>query len=471
MHQSTLRSILSGFTLMDQSAAMAYYPLAYSILSGTSATNNPNITTAQSFSMVGLNGSRLELNDDMTAKSGQKKKDEKYVLVVPMQDAIIKYSEECGTRGTEEIADIILNAYADNSIAGIVIKGDSGGGDVMAVERLSSVIKSRNKPVLEHVHGGCGSGKYWIASYCDEIHSNFSLSTIGSIGVYSTVMDMYAYYEANGLPVEMVYAEQSTEKNAWFREWRDSGKIDRIQADVNKACDLFIDVVSKNRGIAKDSEVFKGGSFETAEALSLNLIDGTLTFEETINRCFELAENYEPQTTKKEKMFGSNKNTKFAALIALSAMAVEERTQEAVNAANAELQAEGLDAVLISAGLGISTNADVEQLQRSASELEAANASVTALEATGVTTAAELAAANLTVSNIAANFEGGSVEGFNLETAVSTMVTEHKEMSGKLDKGAGSIKKEGSDGDGEAEPVNYLSASEQAEFDKVKGLI
>src|SRR5690606_22735610 len=153
-------------------------------------------------------------------------------------------------------------------------------------------ILERNKPVLFQVDGGCNSAMYWIASNGDEIHSDYKLSYIGGIGVYATLMDLYPYYEAMGIKVEDVYSDFSTEKNEDYREWA-KGNDQKIKEDINLYAAEFIDVVSTNRGFDKGHKVFKGGTFDSEKALSFGLIDGRLTFEATVNRCFEMSQDYQ----------------------------------------------------------------------------------------------------------------------------------------------------------------------------------
>lgn len=470
MHIGNLKSIMGGVFLMDPQSAQSFFPFAYGLAMGRE-------TSLESFKAetvppywLAADGGVLMADDKAKAKPTKKQ----YVQVIPMQSAIIKYDEECGATGTETISAYLREAYADDSVAGIVISADSPGGDAMAVEKLSKTISERNKPVLCHVHGGCNSAMYWIASHCDEIHSDFKLSMIGSIGVYMTLMDVMGYYEKQGVKVEQVYAKQSEEKNGGYRAWQD-GDNSKVMAEASRICDMFIDTVSKNRAIAKDSEVFKGGSFFTDDALSFGLIDGTLTFEETINRCYELSEDYTPVNLEnKKEMFGLGQKSAVKSLIEATA---DERTQEMVDAANAELQGKGLDAVLVDASLGVKTSEEVKNLQDKAAKVDSLLSEVAQLKES-------VSAKDQEISDLQAE-EGGAIgkmaglkslfgedadkEDFDLNAAVAGVIAENVAYGKKLNPGAGAAGREGGDPNLE-EDVQFLTEEESEILAEVKSI-
>lgn len=462
---------MSGVFLMDNQAATSFFPFVYNLATGAPAALDSFKSEVIPPYYMAADGGIYSAEQ----KAESKPQKQKYIQIIPMQNAIIKYDEECGAVGTETISNYLRRAYADDSIAGIVIAADSPGGDPMAVQKLSKTLSERNKPVLCHVHGSCNSAMYWIASHCDEIHSDFSLSMIGSIGVYITVMDVIGHYEQKGIKVEQVYADQSEEKNGGYRLWQ-GGDATKLKEEATKVCTQFIDVVSANRGIAKDSHVFKGGSFFTEEALSFNLIDGNLSFESTIERCYELSEGYAPKNVKNDKqMFGLGNKSAVKSLIETK---VEDRNQEMVNAANAELQEKGLDAVLIDASVGFSTSAEAKTLVDKAASVEGLETKLTDLE--GKITAKDAEIKKLQTS------EGGAIgqlagvkalfgedadkEGFDLSTAIASIMEDNKKMGATLNPGGGTTKGDGADDFGGGEIKETLTEWEEGVQSELKNI-
>jgi len=99
------------------------------------------------------------------------------VLVIPIYNAISN-----GTADNVERA--LTDAIVDPAVAAIVMVIDSGGGDVIASERIYHAVLNarRTKPVFSFVSGFAQSGGYYIASATQAIFAPAS-SKVGSVGV------------------------------------------------------------------------------------------------------------------------------------------------------------------------------------------------------------------------------------------------------------------------------------------------
>lgn len=450
--------------MIDKSEGENYYPFLFGMLTG-----KPDLMQSLTFNapmplMANMDGEMQP--------AGEAPAEQKSVLILSIKHPIMKYDEECGPSGTETIKQYLTEAFASDQVAAVILDMDSPGGSADAVEGLNAVIAQRNKPVLVHVDGGCNSAAYWIASACDEIHSSKRLNSIGSIGGYSTVVDMYGYYEAQGVKIEDVYAKQSTDKNKAYREWV-AGDRKLIEERTSEWTQIFIDDVVKNRGLDPKSEVLKGGSYMTEDALSFNLIDGVLTLASLIERAFELAKDYEAPTNEKNTamgLFGNNKKdiVSFAALAVLAATKPEDRTEEMVDAANTELKAAGIDGVIVDATTVQSLKDDAVRLENEANEIKESFEIVK--EASNVAKS-ELEAANTIIDGVSALFgEDKDAEDFNLVDAVTGLKAKHDEYAGMSFPGQEPQKKGADIVDEEAAEKIELTAQEKADQEQLKHL-
>jgi signal peptide peptidase SppA len=197
---------------------------------------------------------------------------------------VLKYDDGCGGIGTATMADIVKSARVSTKISGLFIKADTPGGMVDGTPTLADEIRkfSAEKPVVTWIHDGMlASAGYWIAAPSDEIIASQKTDTIGSIGVYTTVVDPKGYYDQNGIKVLEIYAPQSTEKN---KDYRDAiaGDETAIKENLKFIASQFIKEVKANRKGKLNldaADPFKGATYIGEEALKIGLIDGIGDFE------------------------------------------------------------------------------------------------------------------------------------------------------------------------------------------------
>lgn len=351
-----ISSFFTSIWAIEPNKAFGYFPIVNQIISG-----KRNIDVA---------GELPELESaSYSRKSGGSSTDnEKTVLVLSYKDVVLKYDQYCGPSGTETLAKQIKQAANDPSIAAIVLDWDTPGGDGGACQLPSQAILDarEKKPVLSYVGNGmCASAGYYMASNSTEIYATFETDEIGSIGTYVTVADWLAYYEKEGLKVMQIYASKSTNKNGPIRDLfaaktdeEKQAAILRLQTEyLDPFNQQFLNTVMEQRGISEDSEVLTGKLYYAKDAEKMGLIDGLKTFDEVIDRAFELSENYQgnnSQINNSNNMFG-----KFKALNTLAKTSAEERTPEQLDAVNQELQAIGINGFLMEATEGRSSSAEV----------------------------------------------------------------------------------------------------------------
>lgn len=209
------------------------------------------------------------------------------VLIIPVHGVLTKY-DNCFGCSTQEVADILARYREDDTVGGFILDIDSPGGSANAVMLLIGEIRrtrESGKPVIAHVDQCC-SAAYWIASQCDAIYADNSLSELGSIGAYVELIDD----RVNALTGEKhisIYAPQSTEKNKAYREALE-GKPEAMEAELSELVSTFQDDVKAARPDLKaDADgVLSGAVFRAEKAVELGLANGMADLYDCIELVF-----------------------------------------------------------------------------------------------------------------------------------------------------------------------------------------
>lgn len=346
-------SILRGAWVIDPAFARSQIPFLVNIVNGTTQFDALTDDEKKEFEPYSYAVSNNVASVMASANYGENGKPEntKYVRVIPVVGVMMKYSQDCGPRGTMDIGRNIEQAANDKDTDAIIIKFDTPGGMVSGIQTFSDKIKSarEKKPVIAFVDDGlCCSAGYWAASSCTEIISSQKTDTIGSIGVYITLADFKGMFEKQGLKIHEIYADQSTGKNSSYREAM-KGNYKPIKAeDLNPIAELFINTVKENRAgklNAAKGDPFKGDTFMAERALEIGLIDSIGSLEFAVNRAAELSNASTSATHQNENLNLTNTDMKMkimssqvalAALLAVSFASGETEKEVELTAANLE---------------------------------------------------------------------------------------------------------------------------------------
>jgi len=182
------------------------------------------------------------------------------------------------------LSDNLKNCYAAESIKGIILVIDSGGGEGNASRLITETIAARNKPVVAFCDDFTCSAAYDIAAAADRVVANAATARIGSIGTYLTIVDFSKQLEKEGINLIEIYAEQSKDKNRDYYEAL-SGNHAPLKAVVNRYNDAFLARIRQNRpqAIATEQEWNTGKLFFADQALSLGLIDAIDSLDNVLN--------------------------------------------------------------------------------------------------------------------------------------------------------------------------------------------
>lgn len=275
------RDIISGKWLISDSDKAL--PIALDFLSRLPVRLDAE--PAEPYAMFD-DGSIVSLSSEK--QSGESKK----VVIVPLHGTMTKY-ETCTSYGTIEIAEKINGYAADKSIVGVVLDVDSGGGAANSIAPLVEAIRkfrASGKPIIAHCDT-CGSAAFWVASQCDAIYMDNTLSEIGSVGALVSIIDSTAANPTTGTKVISIYARESKDKNLSYREALE-GKYSLMQDELSPLVQEFQSAVIAGRlNLKKDEDgVLSGRMFLAGKAIELGMADAVRTLSETVDAVFAFSE-------------------------------------------------------------------------------------------------------------------------------------------------------------------------------------
>jgi protease-4 len=209
------------------------------------------------------------------------------ILVVPVHGVCARYlsamETDCGGLDLNDTEATLREAQADPRVQGIVLHFNSPGGTVTGIPELASLIRtiSETKPVIAFTDAQCCSAAYWLASACDSLVVT-PTADVGSIGVYSALVDESAAWAQEGYKLELMKAGKH---KAMGIPGLPLAPEDRalIQAEVDSIYAMFTADVVANRarnGATVAEDTMQGQTFMGGTAVAVGLADrvvGSLT--------------------------------------------------------------------------------------------------------------------------------------------------------------------------------------------------
>lgn len=206
------------------------------------------------------------------------------VAVIPISGTMSREGM-CGM-GNEYVARILGKADAMKQVKAVVLKINTPGGTVDSTEMLADAIKNFSKPIVAWTPF-CGSAGYFVASQCDAIvMENSVTSEVGSIGVLMVYTDISERLKKEGMAVTIFRATGSEDKTLvnGIEPLTDELKAE-IQGKLNECRKVFLGYVRRGRvGKLQSDEVFSGKMYGKKEAVRLGLADGVGSLSEAVKR-------------------------------------------------------------------------------------------------------------------------------------------------------------------------------------------
>jgi protease-4 len=297
----TASAILRGKWLIDKQWTLAHMPLVLKMMKGEQVD-------------FGLTKEKIEIpREVLSRKAGSVYQVSYYsdlsrlpfgsIAMLDVVGPITKYGDMCSYGSVDNTATMNRLAASQN-VAGIILNTDSPGGEASGTAMFADSVDEakQQKPVIALIDDGiAASAGIWIISKATEIYTSQKTDMVGSVGVYQTIADWYAYFESEGLKVRDVYAPQSIDKNLEYRQALE-GNDDLIKAELEVLATEFINTIRGARGDKLTSDEWTTGKmFYSKDAIRIGLIDGQKSMSEVVKRMDTLI--------KQNKNSNSNNNT------------------------------------------------------------------------------------------------------------------------------------------------------------------
>lgn len=205
------------------------------------------------------------------------------VGVVPISGVIARHARQVNgasqPRGTsiEQIRTDLRAALEDEDAHSIMLAIDSPGGSVDGIVDMADEIRAarKQKRIEAHVSGMAASAAYWLAAQSDRIYATRG-SSVGSIGVLSTVIDDHRRLEQAGVDVRYVTSVEGKVGAGAPGKATTHRDLNQVKAEVDAWHGRFIDAVAAGRGVPREEAAAWGDArvHFAEDAKAIGLIDG-----------------------------------------------------------------------------------------------------------------------------------------------------------------------------------------------------
>ena len=191
---------------------------------------------------------------------------------------------------SDETIEQIHQYRDDRTVKAIVVRIDSPGGSVAAVQEIYNELKKLEKPIVASMGNTAASGGYYIACAANRIIANPGTLT-GSIGVIIRFMKMKELYEKVGLENQVVKSGKFKDTGSVARDLTDEERA-LLQETINDVHNQFVDTVFEAReGHLTREEIVAladGRIFSGQQALAHKLVDQAGNLPDAIGLAAEL---------------------------------------------------------------------------------------------------------------------------------------------------------------------------------------
>jgi ClpP class serine protease len=179
------------------------------------------------------------------------------------------------TDSYDSIRGRLASAFASGEEA-VALRINSPGGSFAGCLELAREVRAMaakaQKPLVAFVDSQCLSAGYALACGCGEIVITPSAS-VGSVGVWSALVDATAADAARGLKVEIIASDAHKADRSPHVAMTEESKA-RLRAEVEDMAEMFREEAAEGRGIRPSSlRKLKGASVFGAQAIKAKLAD------------------------------------------------------------------------------------------------------------------------------------------------------------------------------------------------------
>jgi signal peptide peptidase SppA len=179
-----------------------------------------------------------------------------------------------GMTETDNIAQWTRNAVADPAVKAIVFDISSPGGYVTGTAETASVMAEATvaKPTIAHTSTLMASAAFWMGASAALVYATPS-ATVGSIGVFTTHLDVSEYMERMGVSLEVFKSGDQKAAGIGGTALTDAQKA-VLQADIDSIGAEFREwVVARRRAVVPEAMDGRAVSAKASIRAGMGLVD------------------------------------------------------------------------------------------------------------------------------------------------------------------------------------------------------
>lgn len=198
-----------------------------------------------------------------------------------------------GMVGYDCLDRVIEDAQGNKEVGAILLDIDSPGGEVAGCFEFARKLRrmgarAGGKPIVAFANEMACSAAYAIAANCDAVMTT-ETGQVGSIGVWTMMVDMTKGLTKNGIDVRMIRAGDRKARGGPY-EVADEATVNKLQGWVDDTWRIFADIVAESRPISASAVLALEGDWFTGKAaLGLGLVDAVDTPEAIFEAVAKLA--------------------------------------------------------------------------------------------------------------------------------------------------------------------------------------
>lgn len=183
-----------------------------------------------------------------------------------------------GMIGYDCLDRIVTDAIENKEVGAVLLDFDSPGGEVAGCFEFARKLRgmsrsaSGGKPIVAFANEMACSAAYAIAASCDAVLTT-ETGIVGSVGVWTMLVDMTKGLSKNGIEVTMIRAGDRKARGGPY-EHADKETFEKLQGWVDETWQIFADHVAIRRPMSADNVLdLEGDWFTGSDALDLGLVD------------------------------------------------------------------------------------------------------------------------------------------------------------------------------------------------------
>jgi len=196
----------------------------------------------------------------------------------PMGRGLGKFEKGAGAIDMQDVMDEIYAFEHDPNARGAILDIDSPGGTFSGTPELAAAVmraRDAGKPVMAFTNGMMCSAAYWVGCAATAVWATPS-ADVGSIGVYSYLVDRSKQFEAAGLRPEVISSGQFKGMMAPGVPLTKEHRA-HLQERIFEMAEMFYEHVESMRGSSVNRADMQGQVFKARGAAERGLIDGVVS--------------------------------------------------------------------------------------------------------------------------------------------------------------------------------------------------